>query len=77
MQNIPAPALEVAVQNLEEAGTYFTKVDCKERVRDIYYLQARLYHSLGKTAERNKCAMLFRQHNQELPSQGVPLITRL
>ncbi|KAK6483533.1 anaphase-promoting complex subunit 5-like [Huso huso] len=70
-------ALEVAVQNLEEAGTYFTKVDCKERVRDIYYLQARLYHSLGKTAERNKCAMLFRQHNQELPSQGVPLITRL
>ncbi|KAK1156423.1 anaphase-promoting complex subunit 5-like [Acipenser oxyrinchus oxyrinchus] len=70
-------ALEVAVQNLEEAGTYFTKVDCKERVRDIYYLQARLYHSLGKTAERNKCAMLFRQLNQELPSQGVPLITRL
>ncbi|MGH0175950.1 UNVERIFIED_CONTAM: hypothetical protein FKN15_071486 [Acipenser sinensis] len=70
-------ALEVAVLNLEEAGTYFTKVDCKERVRDIYYLQARLYHSLGKTAERNKCAMLFRQLNQELPSQGVPLITRL
>lgn len=57
-------ALEVAVLNLEEAGTYFTKVDCKERVRDIYYLQARLYHSLGKTAERNKCAMLFRQLNQ-------------
>ncbi|MBN3285982.1 APC5 protein, partial [Polyodon spathula] len=72
-----AQALEVAIQNLEEAGTYFAKVDCKERVRDVYYLQARLYHSLGKTAQRNKCAMLFRQHNQELPSQGVPLITRL
>ncbi|XP_066544877.1 anaphase-promoting complex subunit 5 [Amia ocellicauda] len=70
-------ALEVAVQSLDEAREYFGKVDCKERLRDVYYLQARLYNSLGKTAERNKCSMLFRQLNQELPSHGVPLITRL
>ncbi|XP_028680104.1 anaphase-promoting complex subunit 5 [Erpetoichthys calabaricus] len=70
-------ALVVAIQNLEEARSYFDKVDCRDRVRDIFYLQARLYHSLGKTLERNKCAMLFRQLNEELPSHGVPLLTRL
>ncbi|MBN3316706.1 APC5 protein, partial [Atractosteus spatula] len=70
-------ALEVAIQSLDEARTYFVKVDCKERLRDVFYLQARLYNSLGRTAERNECAMQFRHLNQELPSHGVPLITRL
>uniref|UniRef100_A0A8C5RZC4 Anaphase-promoting complex subunit 5 n=1 Tax=Laticauda laticaudata TaxID=8630 RepID=A0A8C5RZC4_LATLA len=39
-------ALEAAILNLNEAKTYFAKVDCKEQLRDILYLQARLYHSL-------------------------------
>ncbi|KAG9354693.1 hypothetical protein JZ751_001406 [Albula glossodonta] len=70
-------ALELAVQTLDEAATYFTKLDCKERLRDVYYLQARLHHSLGHVPERNKCAMLFRLLDQELPSSAAPLITRL
>ncbi|KAJ7309781.1 hypothetical protein JRQ81_007848 [Phrynocephalus forsythii] len=69
-----AEALESAVLNLNEARTYFAKVDCKEQLRDVLYLQARLFHSLGKTQERNQCAMLFRQLHQELPARGVPLI---
>uniref|UniRef100_A0A2K5N2B1 Anaphase-promoting complex subunit 5 n=1 Tax=Cercocebus atys TaxID=9531 RepID=A0A2K5N2B1_CERAT len=48
-----------------------------ERIRDVVYFQARLYHTLGKTQERNRCAMLFRQLHQELPSHGVPLINHL
>ncbi|XP_001364036.1 anaphase-promoting complex subunit 5 isoform X1 [Monodelphis domestica] len=70
-------ALESAILNLNEAKTYFAKVDCKEQIRDVLYFQARLYHMLGKAQERNKCAMLFRQLHQELPSHGVPLVTHL
>ncbi|NWX85930.1 APC5 protein, partial [Nothoprocta pentlandii] len=67
-------ALESAISNLNEAKTYFAKVDCKEQLRDVLYFQARLFHTLGKTQERNKCAMLFRRLHQELPAHGVPLI---
>ncbi|XP_068101228.1 anaphase-promoting complex subunit 5 [Hyperolius riggenbachi] len=70
-------ALESAILNLNEAKTYFGMVDCKEQIRDILYLQARLYHSLGNIQERNKCSMLFRQIHQELPSHGVSLLIRL
>ncbi|KAM9331539.1 anaphase-promoting complex subunit 5 [Gastrophryne carolinensis] len=70
-------ALESAISNLNEAKTYFGMVDCKEHIRDILYLQARLYNSLGKIQERNKCSMLFRQLHQELPSHGVSLLFRL
>ncbi|XP_074868912.1 anaphase-promoting complex subunit 5 isoform X1 [Carettochelys insculpta] len=69
-----AEALESAILNLNEAKNYFVKVDCKEKLRDVLYFQARLFHTLGKTQERNKCAMLFRQVHQELPAHGVPLI---
>ncbi|XP_021487033.1 anaphase-promoting complex subunit 5 isoform X1 [Meriones unguiculatus] len=72
-----AEALEAAIENLNEAKNYFAKVDCRERIRDVAYFQARLYHALGKTQERNRCAMIFRQLHQELPSHGVPLINHL
>ncbi|XP_040842970.1 anaphase-promoting complex subunit 5 isoform X2 [Ochotona curzoniae] len=72
-----AEALEAAIENLNEAKNYFAKVDSKERIRDVCYLQARLYHALGKTQERNRCAMLFRQLHQELPSHAVPLINHI
>ncbi|XP_011926926.1 PREDICTED: anaphase-promoting complex subunit 5 [Cercocebus atys] len=58
-------------------GPILGQRDCKERIRDVVYFQARLYHTLGKTQERNRCAMLFRQLHQELPSHGVPLINHL
>nr|XP_056715365.1 anaphase-promoting complex subunit 5 [Euleptes europaea] len=69
-----AEALQSAILSLNEAKTYFANVDCKEQQRDVLYLQARLFHSLGKAQERNQCAMLFRQLNQELPACEVPLI---
>ncbi|XP_025055081.1 anaphase-promoting complex subunit 5 isoform X1 [Alligator sinensis] len=69
-----AEALESAILNLNEAKVYFVKVDCREQLRDVLYFQARLFHTLGRMQERNKCAMLFRQLHQELPAHGVPLI---
>ncbi|XP_012878567.1 PREDICTED: anaphase-promoting complex subunit 5 isoform X1 [Dipodomys ordii] len=72
-----AEALESAIENLNEAKNYFAKVDCKERIRDIAYFQAKLYHVLGKTQERNRCAMLFRQLHQELPANAAPMINHI
>ncbi|XP_012586655.1 PREDICTED: anaphase-promoting complex subunit 5 [Condylura cristata] len=72
-----AAALEAAIENLSEARSYFAKVDCKEQIRDVVYFQARLYHTLGRAQERNRCAMLFRQLHQELPSRGAPLVNHL
>uniref|UniRef100_A0A6Q2XM82 Anaphase-promoting complex subunit 5 n=1 Tax=Esox lucius TaxID=8010 RepID=A0A6Q2XM82_ESOLU len=70
-------ALSLAAQTLGEAAAYFSMLDCKERLRDVHYLQARLHHTLGQTAERNKCAMLFRLLDQELPAPGAAVAMRL
>uniref|UniRef100_A0A8C7I3H7 Anaphase-promoting complex subunit 5 n=1 Tax=Oncorhynchus kisutch TaxID=8019 RepID=A0A8C7I3H7_ONCKI len=64
-------ALGLAVQSLGEAAAYFSMLDCKERLRDVHYLQARLHHTLGQTPQRNKCAMLFRLLDQELQAPGA------
>ncbi|XP_078277244.1 anaphase-promoting complex subunit 5 isoform X2 [Rhinoraja longicauda] len=70
-----AEAFESAIQNLNEAKGYFEKADSNERIREVLYLQARLFNTLGKTKERNKCAMMFRQLHQELPTYGVALLS--
>ncbi|XP_028269989.1 anaphase-promoting complex subunit 5 isoform X2 [Parambassis ranga] len=63
----------LAVDTLNEAEAYFSKLNCKERLRDVYYLKAQLHHSLGQTPQCNKSAMLFRLLDQELQSPGLPL----
>lgn len=70
-----AEAFESTIQNLNEAKGYFEKADSNERIREVLYLQARLFNTLGKTKERNKCAMMFRQLHQELPTYGVALLS--
>uniref|UniRef100_A0A8C7I737 Anaphase-promoting complex subunit 5 n=1 Tax=Oncorhynchus kisutch TaxID=8019 RepID=A0A8C7I737_ONCKI len=70
-------ALGLAVQSLGEAAAYFSMLDCKERLRDVHYLQARLHHTLGQTPQRNKCAMLFRLLDQELQAPGAAVAMRL
>lgn len=67
----------LAVDTLTEAAAYFSKLNCKERLREIYYLQAQLYHSLGQTSQRNKSAMLFRLSTQELQTPAPPVSMRL
>ncbi|XP_056139616.1 anaphase-promoting complex subunit 5 isoform X2 [Lampris incognitus] len=70
-------ALGLAVQTLDEAAVYFSKLNCKQRLRDVHYLQAQLYHSLGQMPKRNKCAMLFRLLDQDLQSSVAPGALRL
>ncbi len=67
----------MAVDTLNEAAAYFSKLNCKERLRDVHYLQAQLHHSLGRTSQCNKSAMLFRLLDQELQSPAPPVSMRL
>lgn len=67
----------LAVDTLNEAAAYFSKLNCKERLRDIHYLQAQLHRSLGQTSQCNKSAMLFRLLDQELQSPAPPVSMRL
>ncbi|XP_077570870.1 anaphase-promoting complex subunit 5 isoform X2 [Stigmatopora nigra] len=66
-----------AVDMLNEAAAYFTKLNCKEQLREVHYLQAQLHHSLGQASQRNKSAMLFRLLDQELRAPALPLSMRL
>ncbi|KAG7273792.1 hypothetical protein CRUP_012810 [Coryphaenoides rupestris] len=70
-------ARSLAIHTLDEATTYFSTLNCKQRLRDIHYLQARLHHSLGKTAQRNRSAMLFHLLDPELQTPTVPTDMRL
>ncbi|XP_040899138.1 anaphase-promoting complex subunit 5 isoform X2 [Toxotes jaculatrix] len=67
----------LAVDTLGEAAAYFSKLNCKERLRDIHYLQAQLHHSLGQTSQCNKSAMVFRLLDQELQSPAPPVSMQL
>uniref|UniRef100_A0A3B4XQS4 Anaphase-promoting complex subunit 5 n=1 Tax=Seriola lalandi dorsalis TaxID=1841481 RepID=A0A3B4XQS4_SERLL len=67
----------LAVDTLNEAAAYFSKLNCKERLRDVHYLQAQLHRSLGQTSQCNKSAMLFRLLDQELQSPAPPVSMRL
>ncbi|XP_008335117.1 anaphase-promoting complex subunit 5 [Cynoglossus semilaevis] len=66
-----------AVDTLNEAAGYFSRLNCKERLRDVHYLQAQLHRSLGQTSQCNKSAMLFRLLDQELQTQAPPVSMRL
>ncbi|XP_018525204.1 anaphase-promoting complex subunit 5 [Lates calcarifer] len=67
----------LAVDTLNEATAYFSKLDCKERLRDVHYLQAQLYRSLGQISQCNKSAMLFRLLDQDLQTPAPPVSMRL
>ncbi|KAJ3604141.1 hypothetical protein NHX12_028882 [Muraenolepis orangiensis] len=67
----------VAIHTLEEAAAYFSTLHCKERLRDVRYLQARLHHSLGQTAQRNRCSELFHLLDPELQTPSAPAHMRL
>uniref|UniRef100_A0A7N8X9M8 Anaphase-promoting complex subunit 5 n=1 Tax=Mastacembelus armatus TaxID=205130 RepID=A0A7N8X9M8_9TELE len=76
--HLPADSrLAVSVDTLNEAAAYFSKLNCKERLRDVHYLQAQLYRSLGQTSQCNRSAMLFRLLDQELQSPAPPVYMRL
>uniref|UniRef100_A0A3B4EYV0 Anaphase-promoting complex subunit 5 n=1 Tax=Pundamilia nyererei TaxID=303518 RepID=A0A3B4EYV0_9CICH len=75
--NRQGQAAASALDTLNEAAAYFSQLNCKERLRDVHYLQAQLHRSLGQILESNKSAMLFRLLDQELQSPAPPVSMRL
>uniref|UniRef100_A0A8C6UM67 Anaphase-promoting complex subunit 5 n=1 Tax=Neogobius melanostomus TaxID=47308 RepID=A0A8C6UM67_9GOBI len=69
--------LALAVDTLSEAAAYFSKLNCKERLREIHYFQALLYRTLGQNSQCNKSAMHFRLLDQELQTPAPPVSMRL
>uniref|UniRef100_A0A8C4F6G6 Anaphase-promoting complex subunit 5 n=1 Tax=Dicentrarchus labrax TaxID=13489 RepID=A0A8C4F6G6_DICLA len=78
LASLPSPHLPaVLLIPISEAAAYFFRLNCKERLRDVHYLQAQLHRSLGQTSQCNKSAMLFRLLDQELQSPAPPVSMRL
>ncbi|XP_071947351.1 anaphase-promoting complex subunit 5-like isoform X2 [Antedon mediterranea] len=68
-------ALGTSVGLLNLAADGFVKLEAEYRMKDIMYLQAQMYHELGYTSERNKCAQQFRQLDQQFPTAIIPPVT--
>ncbi|GLG92673.1 Anaphase-promoting complex subunit 5 [Gryllus bimaculatus] len=72
------PAILEAVQILQKARNAFLKVEAYSRMKDVLYLLALLYNELGYVAERKKCALEFRQWDEQHPTKiATTLLTRL
>jgi len=71
-KNLPAhdkkTVLHEAVFTLNQVVADFRRTEAHLRVKDAIYYQARLYHQLGFAAERNKCALDFRELDQLHPT---------
>uniref|UniRef100_T1IR26 Anaphase-promoting complex subunit 5 n=1 Tax=Strigamia maritima TaxID=126957 RepID=T1IR26_STRMM len=61
-----------AIGIISNAIDDFNKIEAYDRVRDAMHIQARVYNELGFIAERNKCALNFRQLNEQYESTFQP-----
>jgi anaphase-promoting complex subunit 5 len=50
---------------LTTAIEYFTKLECYNKVKSVYYYLAKLYHELSMVEERNKFALKFRLTSEQ------------
>ncbi|XP_045463070.1 anaphase-promoting complex subunit 5 [Harmonia axyridis] len=61
---------------LDEVKDLFRRVEAFTRVKDVVYLQAKLYDQLGMKEERNKHALEFRTLNEEYVSKNMETLIR-
>ncbi|XP_018335499.1 anaphase-promoting complex subunit 5 isoform X2 [Agrilus planipennis] len=59
-----------AAKMLDDVRSGFEKVEAFSRVKDVLYLQARLYNEVGANSERNKCALDYRLLEEDHPVQS-------
>ncbi|XP_070532734.1 anaphase-promoting complex subunit 5-like [Ptychodera flava] len=70
-------ALLSAVRILVEVSHDLQKTEALCKLKEVYYLQARIFNELGDQNERNKSAFLFRQLDQQFPSSVSPSLSTL
>lgn len=57
--------LKKTMEQLERAISYFTKLECWNKVKDVYMFLAKLYHELDMIEERNHYALKYRLTAEE------------
>lgn len=62
--------VEDCVKILEKVKSNFNQVKAFHRVKDVLYLQARLYDEIDCESKRNLCAMEYRIMDEEYPSKN-------
>ncbi|XP_008190332.1 anaphase-promoting complex subunit 5 [Tribolium castaneum] len=65
-----------AAQMLEKVKEDFRAVEAYSRVKDVLYLQAQLYNSVDLRSERNRCALEFRQLDEERTTKNYYTLVR-
>ncbi|XP_061189675.1 anaphase-promoting complex subunit 5-like [Saccostrea echinata] len=70
-------SLLLAVNLMISVIELFKKLEAHMRVKDAVYYLARLYHELGYTSERNKCAYEFNQLDSQYPTHSQVSVLRL
>lgn len=58
-----------AIYMLDKAKSNFEVVEAFFRVKDVLYLQARLFNEIDMIPDRNQCALQYRLINEEYPSK--------
>ncbi|XP_035670806.1 anaphase-promoting complex subunit 5-like [Branchiostoma floridae] len=67
-------AILSAIGTLGIALEGFQKVEAPARVKDVLYYQAQLYNEVGNSADRNRCALQFRQLDQQVPTNPTQIL---
>lgn len=70
-------ALTEAIHILNKVKINFQKTESYNRVKDVLYLQALLYNEIGCVSERKRCALEFRQLDEQYPTKITTLLTHL
>lgn len=67
-----------ALQMLVKVKWYFEKVQAYARVKDVLYLMALLNDEMGNVGDKKKCALEFRQLDEQYPTKiATTLLIRL
>ncbi|PNF24685.1 hypothetical protein B7P43_G17552 [Cryptotermes secundus] len=70
-------ALTEAIHILNKVKISFEKTESYSRVKDVLYLEALLYNEIGCVSERKRCALEFRQLDEQYPTKITTLLTHL
>ncbi|KAL1501123.1 hypothetical protein ABEB36_006508 [Hypothenemus hampei] len=65
-----------AIKSLDRVKLNFKKVEAHSRVKNLLYLQAKLYDLLDMKEKRNLCAMEYRLLDDETPAKNIHLLIK-
>lgn len=74
--NERSEVIKNAIKSLDKVKDGFEKVEAYSRVKDVLYLQARLYHVIGMRDEKNQCALAYKQINEEYPTRNFQTLMK-